>query len=254
MHFFLYVICTYSALKKNFLFFILLIFNHLHQTHTMSAFSKTPPDKEFSTYHHVAYHFEGLKEHGYSKKQGFNEPADKRVLFCGFCKRLLPRYFRKLEVFKVEVFMRRFGTTGPNAFKSETLVATLYADGFQLHDVFSPDKLIEGFLKEFYASDLTDADRALALMNRATGSQHDYVWNPTGKNLEDLKTYCAHLCNFHDRSEVERFFFAMKRKHYADVPTAAPAPPVAHSTPPKRNKDTQPISSLIPAHLQPKQP
>lgn len=217
----------------------------------MSAFSKTAADKEHSTYHHIAYHFEGMKEHGYSKKQGFNEASDKRVLFCTTCKRLLPRYFKQMEVFKMEVYMRRFGNTSANAYKSETLVATLYADGYQLHDVFGADKLIDNFLKEFYASDLTDAERALALMNRSTGSEHDYVWNPTGKTLEDLKTYCSHLCNFHERGEVERFFFQMKKKHYADATPATTAPTVA--TPAiQRTKQTNSIASLIPAHLQPK--
>jgi len=230
----------------------------------MNNFTTLPPDRENSTYHHIAYHFDGRKEHGYSKKLGANEKADKRDLLLGTCERLLPRYFHHSEVFKVEVFLRR---TGPNAnaLKVEVLVATCFADGFELHDTYAKDTIIRGFLNEFYASDLRDAKRALALVGRGKGGTHDFTWDGR-KSFDDLKAYCAHLCNFHERGTVERFFFSVKKKYYdtdfaQGGQLAGTATPAAVGTPPpatvaqsqQRTKQTNPIGSLIPAHLHPPQ-
>lgn len=235
----------------------------------MNTFAKLPPDRENSTYHHIAYHFDGRKEHGYSKKQGANEKADKRDLLFGTCERLLPLYFHRSEVFRVEVFLRRAGAS-PSALKAEVLVATFYADGFELHDTYAKDSVIYGFLNEFYASDLRDAKRALASVGKGKGGTHDFTWDGR-KSLEDFKAYCAHLCSFHERGTVEKFFFAIKRKYYdippipnfhqggqvaghatATVPQSPPPPPVAPATH-QRTKQTNSLASLIPAHLQPPQ-
>lgn len=216
----------------------------------MNKFASLPPDRENSTYHHIAYHFDGKKEHGYSKKQSAKESSDKRELFMGFCERLLPIYFHQKDVFKIEVFMRRSGTN-PNALPVEVLVAKLYADGYELFDIFSQDSVIGGFLKEFYASDLHDAKRARALVGRGKGASHDWLWDAQ-KSLEELQAYCKFLTNYHPYGDVERFFYATKRKYYDDA-TPAPTAPVTVATPtPQRTKQTNSIASLIPTHLQPK--
>ncbi|OIN55638.1 hypothetical protein [Arsenicibacter rosenii] len=211
-----------------------------------NPFTSAPNDKENATFRHVAHTLSGHKIVGYSKKVGFNETADKRRLFVTSMARLIPGFFSKRnDVWQVEVFRRLPERT--NGMYKEARIALFTSGDFQLLNGFEKDSAISQCMRSLYDGDVKGCNDLLKTFN-------DFVFDPKRETYEDLYKRCSNLLNFHERGVVERFFWEIKKRYFAEVPVNPvknePAPqPTAYQAP-ARTRETAPLSGLINIALQ----
>lgn len=206
---------------------------------TYNSFNQALPDKDNSTFRHVASTFGGQKIVGYSKKAGFNEGADKRRLFVSSMARLLPGFFSKRnDVWQLQVYRRL--PERQNGLWKESLVATFTSSEFQLHNGFDNDKAIQVCMQAIYDGDIKGSVELLKNYN-------DFAFDPRTETYEGLVAKCTHLLNFHERGIVERFFFETKKRFFpATGQQPTPDQPAQPQPIPARTKQTSSLKDLLP--------
>lgn len=209
----------------------------------MSKFTLTGPDRENSTFHHIAYFIDGYKEHGYSKRLDRNEPVNKIALLCGTVGRLVPRYLlahSRGVCYKVE-FYRCFRTQTGNAAHKEELILVCEDAGYRLGGSVGTDMFCKSFLQALYKAGLNYPKVEPMLKRYAKNSP--LTFDPATESIECLHERCINLIDQgYPKSEVEQFFFSIKRKFFPEP--AAPAPQA--NPEPKRGGEAKSLASLLP--------
>ena len=189
-------------------------------------FRTLPPDRTNATYQHILKMVTGVEIVGYSKKEGRNEPADKRALLMGTIARLLPKYVES-GLYIGEFYRQRI--TGPSNITKE-LILEMTPTHFQLHGYLANDYQMRRFLNAFYAGDV---DAVQGMLSRKSGSE-EFKFDPKTQNEADLLAICQRLVNFYDRHRVELFYHActkLLQTGGANTRTPATRRPATEATP-----------------------
>lgn len=194
------------------------------------SFSEAKPDKTNSTYRHtIEWGFKNPTV-GYSKKLGFNEPADKRIMLAGIIGRL---FLKSLAEGAMCFKVAKRNHLADGTYK-ETVVCELYEDGWQLFGTFKNDTMLERFLQILFET------QNVAAANSVFVGYNSMTF--TGTTYQELIEQCSALKNYEPEEKVKRFFdHISKAKGWGKfAPVQGGVPPLA-----KKQRETLSIGSLI---------
>lgn len=192
-------------------------------------FKNLPPDRTASTYMHVIKMVTGVEIVGFSKKEGRNEPADKRALLMGTIARIVPAYMEQ-GLYSAEFYRQRI----VGATVQKELVLEITQTHFVLKGYLEKDIPLRRFLNAFYAGDVDAVQGMLAKRSSAD----DFRFDPKTQNQADLLDLCKRLVNLYEREKVEQFYHAcLKMLEKGGAGTRVPST--------RKANEAQPLASLI---------
>lgn len=193
-------------------------------------FRRAKADARNSTYRHTIEF--GFKEPiiGYSKKEDFDEQADKRMLLAGIIGRLALKSFDE-GAMSLKIAKRNF--LGDGTYK-ETPVAVLYPDGWEFFGTFKSDKMLEQYIQILYETQNVNAAKTVFKGYNAMTFR--------GTTYDELIEHCTAMKNYEPEERIRRFFDNVcKHKGWGKFSgQVSPTP-----TPAKRGKAPQQIGALV---------
>lgn len=190
----------------------------------MSNFKEAKGDPIDSTYRHVAESFV-RPQVGYSKKVGFAEKNDKRMLFIDSVRRLFKKYFEESDNYFELRFYRRTAATRANGIKIETLVATFDDAECKLSGGFENDRVIVEFVKVLYQTGSVDA--AYATVSKPSFQGNDFAFDAKC-SFEDLIAQRDYLLLFHEQGIVTKWFLKLVNLYFPNQIVSTQQTPPAH--------------------------